>query len=145
MSTDTMMNSTPLPRAAAVMRVATMGLLVAMFIGTHIPSPLQTEISANDKMIHFWAYFSLSLFLLTSWELSIGRLKPIHYFTVWLVCTLYGAFDEITQIPVGRTCDSMDWLFDVMGIITGLIVFRLVRPLIYRVALLLPTPSRASQ
>ena len=141
MPTETMMNSGSLPRAAAVMRLLTMGLLIVMFVGTHIPSPVQTEISANDKAIHFWAYLSLSFFLLASWELSVGRLKPIHYFTVWLVCTLYGAFDEITQIPVGRTGDSMDWLFDVMGAVTGLLVFRLVRPLIYRVAVLWPTTS----
>jgi VanZ family protein len=145
MHSDTMMNSNPLRRAATFMWLATVGLLVAMFIGTHLPSPLAVEISASDKTIHFWAYLSLSLFLLTSWELTIGRLRQVHYFTVWLGCTLYGAFDELTQIPVGRTCDSMDWLFDVMGVVTGLILFRVARPLIYRAAMLLPTTSQVSQ
>jgi VanZ family protein len=145
MHSDTMMNSTSLRRAATFMCLATVGLLIAMFIGTHLPGPLHTGISASDKTIHFWAYLSLSLFLLTSWELTIGRLRPVHYFTVWLICTLYGAFDELTQIPVGRTCDSRDWLFDVMGAVTGLILFRVARPLIYRAAMLLPTTSQASQ
>jgi VanZ family protein len=59
-------------------------------------------------------------------------LRPQHYFTVWLVCTLYGAFDEISQTPFGRSCDGLDWLADIVGIIAGLTLYRLVRPLVSR-------------
>lgn len=134
-----------LRRFAAMARYATIGLLAVMFVGTHLPFAMNEGVAASDKTIHFWAYLSLSFFLLTSWELSIGRLQPIHYFAVWLGCTLYGAFDEITQIPVGRTCDGVDWLFDVLGIVAGLALFRIMRPLVYRLLTLIPVQPRPNQ
>jgi len=91
-------------------------------------------VDVSDKMLHFCGYATLTVLVLTGWELTIGVLEPKHYFAVWLAGTLYGAFDEITQIPVGRTCDMTDWAADVAGIVTGLLVFRLVRAVVYRVA-----------
>jgi VanZ family protein len=133
--------SNQIRHAAFLARIATIGLLIVMFVGTHLPNVAHGSIASHDKMIHFWAYFALSFSLLASWELSQGRLQPIHFFVVWLACTLYGAFDEITQIPVGRTCDGMDWLFDVLGIVAGLTLFRILRPVVHRVVQLIPTPS----
>ncbi len=145
MQSDTATYSSQLLRLAAAARFATIGLLVVMFIGTHLPSSLNPGITTSDKIIHFWAYLALSFSLLTSWELSSGRLQPLHFFLVWLACTVYAALDEITQIPVGRTCDGVDWLFDVLGIVAGLSLFRILRPLIYRLAMLVPVSSRPNQ
>lgn len=145
MQHDANNDSIQLRRAAALARFATIGLIVAMFVGTHVPNPVAVEITTSDKTIHFWAYLALSFSLLTSWELSSGRLQPIHFFLVWLACTVYGAIDEITQIPVGRTCDGVDWLFDVLGIVAGLSLFRILRPLIYRVAVLIPVAQRINE
>lgn len=113
-------------------RYATVLLLLAMFVGTHLPASLSPGFSYSDKVIHASAFMSLTLSLLISWELSAGVLRPQHYFAVWLFCTLYGAFDEITQIPVGRVCDGLDWLADIAGILAGLILYRLFRPLLSR-------------
>lgn len=118
--------------AAQFARYATVLLLLAMFVGTHLPSRFTPGITYSDKVIHAMAFMSLTLCLLTSWELSAGILQPQHYFAVWLFCTLYGAFDEITQIPVGRSCDGLDWLADIGGILVGLILYRLVRPILSR-------------
>ncbi len=118
--------------AALVARYASVLLLLAMFIGTHIPAEIVPGFSYSDKLLHASAFMSLTLSLLISWELSVGVLQPQHYFAVWLFCTLYGAFDEITQIPVGRSCDGLDWLADIGGILVGLILYRLVRPLFSR-------------
>ena len=119
-------------RHAAIARFArygTVGLLLCLFIGTHYPADqLPPEIGAADKIIHCLAYLTLSFSALVSWDLAIGPLRAIHYFAVWLVGTLYGAFDEITQIPVGRHGDINDWVCDVLGIVIGLILFRLLRP-----------------
>ncbi|MDZ4659946.1 MAG: VanZ family protein [Bythopirellula sp.] len=145
MQPDASNDSSQLRRAAALARFATIGLIIAMFVGTHVPNPVAVEITTSDKTIHFWAYLALSFSLLTSWELSSGRLQPIHFFLVWLACTVYGAIDEITQIPVGRTCDGVDWLFDVLGIVAGLSLFRILRPLIYRVAVLIPVAQRINE
>jgi VanZ family protein len=107
-------------------------LLLAMFIGTHMPGNITLGITLGDKLIHAIAYMTLTISLLLSWELSSGALRPQHYFAVWLFCTLYGAFDEITQTPFGRSCDGLDWLADIVGIIVGLTLYRLVRPLVLR-------------
>ena len=132
MSDTTTAMSSRLRIAAQFARYATAILLVAMFVGTHLPSQVAPGLTFSDKLIHFLAYMTLTMSLLTSWELSAGILQPQHYFIVWLSCTLYGAFDEITQIPVGRVCDGLDWLADVGGILVGLILYRLLRPLWYR-------------
>ncbi len=132
MPDTTNVNSPRLRAAAQVARYATAILLVAMFIGTHLPASVSPEIAISDKLIHFLAFMTLAMFLLTSWELSTGILQPQHYFAVWLFCTLYGAVDEITQIPVGRVCDGLDWLADVGGILVGLILYRLLSPWWYR-------------
>ncbi len=118
--------------AAQIARYATGLLLLAMFVGTHVPGSISPAVPYSDKVIHALAFLSLTLSLLISWELSAGALRPQHYFFVWLFCTLYGAFDEITQIPVGRTCDGLDWLADLGGILTGLVLYRLLRPLLSR-------------
>ena len=116
--------------AAQVARYLTALLLVTMFIGTHIPVETPPPLAPPDKLLHVVAYMVLTVAILTSWELSAGELQPQHYFAVWLFGTLYGAFDEITQIPVGRHCDGMDWLADVAGIVIGLVCYRLGRLLL---------------
>ncbi len=121
-----------LQRAARIARYGTVFLLMAMFVGTHIPSHGLSSFSVSDKVLHFAAYMTLTVSVLISWEFSIGILRPTHYFTVWLFGTIYGAFDEITQIPVGRSCDELDWLADILGIVVGLTLFRVFRPLLYR-------------
>lgn len=118
---------------ARIARYCTAGLLICLFIATHYPTPyLPHSVAAADKIAHCLAYFALAFSALVSWDLAIGPLRPQHYFTVWLVGTLYGAFDEVTQIPVGRHCDLHDWLFDILGIVLGLTAFRLLRPTLSR-------------
>ncbi len=123
-----------LRRAASLARIVTVLMLLTMFVGTHVPiaASTHTSIGSPDKLAHLLAYLVLTVVALASWELSIGELLPRHYFTVWLCGTVYGAFDEITQIPVGRTCDGLDWLADIVGIVIGLTLFRIARPLMYR-------------
>ena len=90
-------------RFAPIARFATVLLMLGMFIATHIPpGTLPHHVSHIDKLLHCLVYLALTFSVLTSWELTVGQLRPQHYFTVWLVGTLYGAIDEITQIPVGR-------------------------------------------
>jgi len=124
----------PSDRLATVARYATVLLLLGLFACTHCPLPeLPHQVTGLDKLAHSLIYLLLAFSVLTSWELSIGLLQPHHYFTVWLLGTLYGAFDEISQIPVGRHCDLADWLCDILGIVLGLICYRVLRPLISRV------------
>jgi VanZ family protein len=119
-------------RLAIVAWCMTVVFLLMIFAGTHIPVQAEAFLASSDKLLHFLAYFSLAMFLLISGELTLGPLKPIHFFSVWLACTLYGAMDEITQIPVGRECDVADWVCDVLGAVAALTVFRIARPLLDR-------------
>jgi len=106
---------------------------MALFVATHIPTlDIPPPVAYADKIVHCLAYMALAFCALISWDLTLGSLRPQHYFTVWLVGTLYGAFDEVTQIPVGRHCDALDWMADILGIVLGLTFFRLLRPLFYR-------------
>ena len=145
MQESTATSTQRLRRVAVVTRYATGLLLLVMFIGTHIPITTQRNIIASDKTIHLVAYTILTVFVLASWEFSTGMLRPTHYFFVWLCGTVYGAFDEITQIPVGRTCDGMDWLADIVGIVIGLTLFRIVPPTSLSLDLISPINSSTNQ
>ena len=125
-----------LKRAASIARAATSFLVVVLFLCTHLRLPFDMpnpfSLSHNDKIFHTIAYMTLALSSLISWELTSGWLQPQHFFLMWLVGIAYGAFDEITQLPVGRTPDGMDWLCDIVGLVVGLAIFRVARPLVYR-------------
>ena len=120
-------------RLAARARTLAVLYLLVLFVATHIPLHAVARMPASDKFMHTIAYALLTFAVLTGWELTTGVLQAKHYFAVWLVGTVYGAFDEVTQIPVGRFADMNDWLADVVGILVGLTVFRLSRVWIYRI------------
>ena len=133
MSEPVATNLARIRNVATLSRAGTVFILLTMFIGTHIPSTVTFYTPTyTDKVIHLLAYMVLTISALASWELSTGQLQPQHYFRVWLFGTIWGAIDEFTQPAVGRHCDGLDWIADMLGIVVGLTVFRLARPLMYR-------------
>ena len=122
-----------LRRLASRARTLAVIYIAVLFTATHIPSLPTRGVSILDKFEHFAGYGALTLCVLVGWELTIGVLQAKHYFAMWLAGTLYAAIDELTQIPVGRTCDVNDWAADILGIVAGLIAFRLIRGTLYRV------------
>lgn len=117
-----------LKRIAARARTLAIAYFLLLFLGTHLPpDDLESVASLSDKWLHFGGYAVLTVCVLAGWELTIGVLQPKHYFAVWLAGILFGAFDEITQTPIGRNCDINDWMADVLGIVCGLLVYRLGR------------------
>lgn len=143
MLSDTDISQNRIRPAAILARFGTLLVFVAMFVGTHVPGEISHEISQHDKMLHFWAYMTLAFAAATTWDLSAGKLQGYQYVLLWLACAVYGIADELLQIPVGRSCDAMDWVFDIAGAATGLLLFKFLRPLVYRVALLLPVTARS--
>lgn len=134
MTESTMNLYESLQRRAARARTLAAVYLVILFVGTHIPTPdVGVDVSGLDKVLHLSAYAVLTFAVMLGWELTVGALAAKHYFAVWLVGTVYGMFDEATQIPVGRTADMNDWLADVAGIVLGLFAFRLCRVWVYRI------------
>ena len=64
-----------------------------------------------DKLAHLGAYGVLGALLVTFARLPIGGAV--------LAGAALGALDEWTQTPFGRTCDPLDWAFDVAGTACG--------------------------
>jgi len=97
---------------------------VALAIGTHIPHPPHVIFprGTSDKMLHLVAYAGLAFLLSFNWSLR----RPFGW-RQWLgvvaILAAFGGIDEVTQIPVGRECDAIDWLADLTGIIGGSLLF----------------------
>jgi len=98
------------------------GLLISIWLAlatlTHIPVPqMVQEMRVSDKLMHLVAYFPLG-FLLT-----ISRVPGFRSGRACLlVIAAYGILDELLQIPVGRTASVFDWIADVIGAATGIVV-----------------------
>jgi VanZ family protein len=100
---------------------------LALFVGTHMPRGPQELLPKNvsDKLLHFTAYGGLAFLLCLNGSLR----RPLGWRQFAIVLALlagFGAFDEITQIPVGRDCDILDWIADVTGATLGIGGFLLV-------------------
>jgi len=108
----------------------TIGVLIfywpALFVLAHIPVPqLVRRAYVSDKSLHFIAYLIL-VFLL--W-FAISPYRKVNWrkaraWWVLLAVVAYGIVDELLQGFIGgRTCDARDFLANLAGILTGLILF----------------------
>ena len=97
---------------------------IAILTATHLPEVPSVALARQDKMAHYVAYAGLAFLLSWAWT-SRGRdFLPRGMLFALAVATLYGAVDELTQIPVpGRFGDWYDWLADMIGALTGTVVF----------------------
>jgi VanZ family protein len=106
------------------------GYWVAIFIATHLPHvPVAIAAPSADKWEHLAAYAALA-FLLAIWQLYRQPLQWRDLCRIAASVALYGAFDELTQIPVGRHADVMDWFADIAGTVLGLALFAIVQALV---------------
>lgn len=98
---------------------------ILIFTGTHLPSEQLPPIAAPgfDKLMHFILYAPLAFLFASTRPMN----KPSHYLTAFLWLSLYGIFDELTQIPVNRSAEVLDWVVDSIGVLIGLGIFRLTK------------------
>ncbi len=103
------------------------GLLLywpAIFIFAHIPIPqVVRRAGVSDKSLHFLAYFVLTCLL---W-LAVSPNKKVNWrkAAVWwilVVVVWYGVIDELLQARVGRSCDLADFIADIIGTFSGLVL-----------------------
>ena len=97
-----------------------------LFALAHIPIPkVVREAEVSDKSLHFIAY--LILVFLLWFVISPGRKVSWRRATAWWVffgAVCYAIIDELLQgVVAGRSCDAMDFLADLAGVLTGLILF----------------------
>ncbi len=108
------------------------GYWVALFVATHLPRvPVQFSAPNADKWEHLAAYGLLAC-LLAGRQSLWQPLKWKGLARIAVIVALYGIFDELTQIPVGRQADVADWLADVTGCGLGLAVFAIGHSLLVR-------------
>jgi VanZ family protein len=99
------------------------GYWLALFVGTHIPRvPEALQMPGGDKWQHTVTYAGLA-FLIAA-QRSFGK-RFTWKRALWVagVVIVYGAIDELTQIPVGRDAEFKDWLADGLGTLIGLGLF----------------------
>ena len=84
-----------------------------------------------DKWEHLGAYAALA-FLIAARQSLWPHLNWKSLCRIAVFVALYGAFDELTQIPVGRQADVADWYADVLGSVIGLAAFAIVRAIFVR-------------
>lgn len=97
-----------------------------LFIMTTIPVETIPKIfDTQDKFEHFIAYFILSVLMTLSFSLQT-RFHIIRRNAVLVSISaiiVYASFDEIHQLLIpGRYCDIYDWLFDIVGGISGILI-----------------------
>jgi VanZ family protein len=96
---------------------------LALVAGTHVPAPPHLLVrGVSDKWLHLVAYAGLAFLVCVNWSLW----RPWnwrHCLALVAALALFGAIDELTQIPVGRECDLADWVADMIGTGLGLTAF----------------------
>lgn len=106
-------------------RLATIVLVVywiALFTGTHMPSPPSLGGRVNDKTQHFTAFFGLATLLY--WVVPAHRRPLRKVAVVLLVAITYAAFDEWSQrFSPRRSVDIRDFMTNVLGITAATIVY----------------------
>jgi VanZ family protein len=85
-----------------------------MFVATHYPRPEQITPQVSDKLLHFAAYGVLALLCVAA-LLARRALRAWDPWVLLGVLAVYGALDELLQIPVNRHCDLQDWIADMGG------------------------------
>ncbi|MCH5377122.1 MAG: VanZ family protein [Planctomycetes bacterium] len=106
-----------------VARLVTTTLVVywiLLLLGTHLPAPAVGDLRVSDKLLHFSAYAGLAFLL----ACTVSAYRRPHWSTYWwlaAIVLLYGAFDELSQLPIpGRNADILDWMADAAGTAVGL-------------------------
>lgn len=122
-----MTEPTPLRRRFhRLFQLAVVGYWLAMFAATHVPRVEVVErLPTTDKELHFSGYFVLGL-LLPFWRLPVPPPTLRRMVRLWAVIALYGAIDELLQIPVGRSAEVHDWVADAGGAAGGILLAALI-------------------
>lgn len=96
----------------------------ALFVATHIPMPqVIKDLDINDKGLHFVAYFTL-VFL--CWGV-VSPYTKVNWRSVrtWLILAIvvwYGIIDEWLQHYSGRLTETSDFMADLGGAVSSLVI-----------------------
>jgi VanZ family protein len=116
-----------------VASICLIGYWLVLFVGTHLPRVRMPNVAGghSDKILHLVAFAGLSFLL--AWAIPTklsDRFRNVRIAA--LAAVLYGAIDEVTQIPVGRTADWLDLIADTIGVGLGIIAYSICREIYWR-------------
>lgn len=101
--------------------------LIVLTILLAMPSQdLPETFEVSDKMKHFFAFFVLSFLLGMSlhFQEKFRNIAKYSVFVVLALASFYGGLTEVIQSYVpGRSCDFIDWMFDLGGVLLGILAF----------------------
>jgi len=113
----------------ALVWTVTAGYWVLLVVLTHVPPARVPAAPVSDKLLHFVAYFILTLLLILS--LREARLRfAAAIATASVIALAYGVADELVQKLVGRHCSLRDWLADAAGVAAAVLLATLIRAVI---------------
>lgn len=95
--------------------VALAGYWLVLFTATHVPIPATLMDNGKDKIQHFLGYGTLAVLLTLTLRVRGWASWTRIVLATIAICMLYGAFDELTQPFVNRSCDITDWFADSLG------------------------------
>lgn len=108
------------------------GLYTAVLVfATHYPRP-EHLLGVNrppDKMLHFLAYGALGL-LAAALLAVAGRWSPGRVAILAVGLAVFAAIDEVTQPWFGRSAEPLDWVYDLIGVATGIAVIAVMNALL---------------
>lgn len=122
------------------------GYWLLLFTGTHLPRVRIPNMASghDDKILHVIAFAGLSF--LIAWAIPTKLLDRFRNVRIaGMIAIGYGAFDELTQIPVGRTADWKDLIADIIGVSFGLLAYCVMRELLWRLKTIHPNHIVDSQ
>ena len=104
---------------------------ISIFTGTHLPGSAVKSLHLQDKVLHFAAFAGLAFLLAWSLPRRIAGVIPGVAATAALA-TIYAVIDEWTQGFVAhRTPSFGDLVADALGITSGLIIYLVLRAVLY--------------
>ena len=114
---DEMSSDSSFPPPRLVVRLvpwATGAYWLVLFGATHVPAYALPKVPVSDKIEHLVCYGLLATLLMLTFHVR-GKFHAGTGITVLALLLAYGAIDEWTQIPVGRSCELADWYADAAG------------------------------
>jgi VanZ family protein len=119
-----MLSSSVLRRGVAVLAMG--GYWLALFTLTHLPidpTGRGPGIPCFDKLLHAAAFAGLAVLAC----LAVAAFRPPTTGILFAIVgglAVYAAADELTQGFVwNRVPDAKDWVADMLGVVTGVVVF----------------------
>jgi VanZ family protein len=108
--------------------IALLLLFLSLTNGQKFQNTSISKIPYIDKIVHFGMYFLLMMVIIIEHRKQIRNIKKLFLFSLFPL--MYGILIEILQstITTTRSGEFMDAVFDTLGIVAAVFIWKFVRP-----------------